>query len=90
MADDERELAERATMDKVRITVTKILVGPTVRIKFDIIAYRENGAQHFGFVRFFALQTTEIMRPPDRKKMAQILRDEHAAAWARYHYYVET
>lgn len=76
-------------MDKVDIRISKVLVGITVRIKFDIIRYKEKGAQHYGFVRFFSLQTTEIMRPPDRKAMAKILRDEHAAAWKRYHTYAE-
>lgn len=86
---DERSPAERTAMDKVEIRISKVLVGITVRIKFDIIRYREKGAQHFGFVRFFSLQTTEIMRPPDRAEMAKILRDEHTAAWKRYHQHAE-
>jgi hypothetical protein len=78
-------------MDQVKIILHKDMCDDFhVRYKFDIIVTNEHGAQHFSFVRRFALFTTEILHPPDRAHAAKILREEHRTAWERYHAYTET
>ena len=90
MADDERGPIKGASMDQVKITLHKDMCSPvTTRYKFDIVLTNTHGANHFSFVRLFALYTTAVLRPPDRAGIAKILREEHAAAWERYHKYVE-
>lgn len=77
-------------MDQVRISVTRVLVDPnTLRFKFDIIAYTERGAEHFGFLRYFAQVQSRVEDVKSRAEIASILRSEHTAAWQRYHKYVE-
>lgn len=86
----EHRTPEGTYVDQVRISVTKILCDPgTVRIKFDIIAYTDGGAMHFGFVRFMAMVKERDSVPKTRKQWAAILKQEHRAAWERYHKYIE-
>lgn len=90
MADDERRASERATMDQITISVHRDMCSLiTTRYKYEIIVYHPHGAEHFGFVRFFATITDRDHVMKSRSEIARILREQKRAAWERYHRYVE-